>query len=314
MKDAEDAKKEVVAKREEKMLISEQQQVLNESRISLDNATAVQVTDDDIQNVFQLKLDIAPAADITETIEVLPEIDLLKSEEPIEVKSHEEREVDNLFSFIGDIDPNLRTAQIEGADTLALMADNLFDEIENMFEDDEEDNEILESEDEFSQDDQVSVAESIEHTDLKSNMGSMDIKRVLRNNPLVNSEEERRRNSVVDPNQTWSMLDYAEKYFLAANTKKTKYLDVLLQFTRENIQQPILQSTMDHELSKPALEAFSLIKQITSSEERLLVHGRSIQRLVQMGLKTPELRDEILVHLCRQVTDNDKEQPSNWYL
>lgn len=161
-------------------------------------------------------------------------IDLLKvPDDAVECKSKEESEVDNLFAFIGDFDPTLRMAQIEGADTLELMATNLFEEIDGLFEDAVDE---IEEEDEDYEDDEVGenvyqTADSIndmeDNADSQglgshSNIGSMDLKRVLKNNPLVNAEEARNRSSVtvIDPNQKWTMVDFAEKFFFSTPGKK----------------------------------------------------------------------------------------------
>jgi hypothetical protein len=185
----------------------------------------VQSTDDEIQKVFEpVKYDSAHS-DYLESLS----IDLLRvPDEPVEGKSQEESEVDNLFAFIGDFDPTLRTAQMDGADTLALMANNLFDEIEGLFEEEEEE---LEDEDEEYQEEEESYHSSQDSESQllsgdNSHMGSMEMKRVLRNNPLVNAEEARNRASItdMDPNQKWTMIDFAEKFFFATPGKKVSTL------------------------------------------------------------------------------------------
>jgi hypothetical protein len=209
------------------------QRSMTEIQMSLGAATGIkdiyakdtlQATDEEIQNQFEsVDYNSAPPAREASAI------DLLKvHEDAVEGRSKEESEVDNLFAFIGDFDPTLRTAQIEGADTLELMATNLFDEIDGLFEEEEELEEEKEEEEYYSEDDAIIGEEDEDEEDNShglgsySNMGSMDLKRVLRNNPLVNAEEARNRASVtgIDPNQKWTMVDFADKYFYSGLGKK----------------------------------------------------------------------------------------------
>jgi hypothetical protein len=74
----------------------------------------------------------------------------------------------------------------------------------------------------------------------------------------------------------------------------------------------MLQETFDENLSKSAIDCSVYIRTIVGGDATVNSH-RTIQKVCQIGLDTIEMRDEILIQLCRQVTENLKESPKNWY-
>jgi hypothetical protein len=75
---------------------------------------------------------------------------------------------------------------------------------------------------------------------------------------------------------------------------------------------PILQETFDANLSRTAIDCSVDIQRFQSNGDASSSAHRIIQKICQVGLDTAEMRDEILIQLCRQVTENTKESPKNW--
>jgi hypothetical protein len=85
----------------------------------------------------------------------------------------------------------------------------------------------------------------------------------------------------------------------------------LISHTTKNILSPMLQETFDANLSKTAIDCFTAIQILLGGAGAGITHGL-IQNVCQIGLDSIVMRDEILIQLCRQVTQNPKESPRNW--
>ncbi|XP_071955407.1 uncharacterized protein [Antedon mediterranea] len=89
--------------------------------------------------------------------------------------------------------------------------------------------------------------------------------------------------------------------------RKPVSLAHMLSWTKEPIKKPMLM-TRDKEVKREALESFKLI-QCYMSDKKLKGFTRetSILELTTRGWKKPKLRDEIFIQLCKQTTDNRRD-------
>lgn len=89
-------------------------------------------------------------------------------------------------------------------------------------------------------------------------------------------------------------------------------VDELFRYTAKNMMNPVLQETFDVNLTKTAIDCSIDIHRLLSSGDSNA--HRIIQKVCQVGLDIIEMRDEILIQLCLQVTKNPKESTKNWYI
>ncbi|KAJ3090132.1 cytochrome c oxidase subunit 1 [Quaeritorhiza haematococci] len=251
-------------------------------------------------------------------VPVIPELDLLKEVE--EKVTKEEGAVEDMFSFLGEFDPSKRKAQFKGSDALVRMALNLTSEIDALFNDipapaapKQGQQLAMEAAKSGSREELRGGVEKVEKVEggvgeksKEEEEGQVKPKQ-MKSNPLLKKDlvaildEE-----IINYNSAeCSMQTYAERYFetqvqkagtLSKLTQKIKTVDVddLLRYTKKT---PIGPSVL-----------FKVLEpNVRKGEDPF----QALHEIIAIGIEMPELRDEILVQMCKQVT-TPKDVPKTW--
>lgn len=100
---------------------------------------------------------------------------------------------------------------------------------------------------------------------------------------------------------------YALKYFTTQRRglfRRKVPIEKMLEYQKDAIPGPLL--NLSPALHKDAVKCFKLLQNILSSKGTLLDSFDDIQSLLEKGIRTGSLRDEILVQSCKQLTKNPK--------
>ncbi|KAJ3157501.1 cytochrome c oxidase subunit 1, partial [Irineochytrium annulatum] len=161
--------------------------------------------------------------------------------------------------------------------------------------------------------------------------------RGLKANPLVKTNGRGSTESIsgvfaaggkINPNSSeWSMVAFAEKNFEIHEKKKQKGLlgigkrtkpqlqdlDEMLRHTRHNITMSITRIPNNEGLQSVAVECFKNVqKAMDPNAKKQDESVQIIQNILTNGLDHPELRDEILVQIIKQMTPPLSDAPKGW--
>ncbi|RKP10231.1 Rho GTPase activation protein [Thamnocephalis sphaerospora] len=110
-----------------------------------------------------------------------------------------------------------------------------------------------------------------------------------------------------DPMLQFQIDGFAKKHFAIHKKgifRRKVPVEKMLQWTKESLKLPLL--TLNKNVHRDALKIFKIIQRIMGDRQRM--RGSTalddIQWLLDRGLQQSELRDEIYVQLCKQVTNN----------
>ncbi|RKP26474.1 Rho GTPase activation protein [Syncephalis pseudoplumigaleata] len=114
-----------------------------------------------------------------------------------------------------------------------------------------------------------------------------------------------------DPTIPLQIDGFAKKHFATHKKgllRRKVPVEKMLQWSKESLKLPLL--ALDKNAHRDALKIFKIIQRIMGDRPR--VRGSTavedIQWVLERGLQQPELRDEIYVQLCKQVTANPSRQ------
>ncbi|KAI8853564.1 P-loop containing nucleoside triphosphate hydrolase protein [Chytridium lagenaria] len=230
--------------------------------------------------------------------------------------------VDDLFSFLGDF---------SAANDLAKLAANLTSEIDSMLASTpltvenkepalEEEAEILE----INTTRENLPGSAHESQELYS-ASSPSRARGLKANPLIKKEgsSESLSGGKINPHSPeWSMTAFAEKNFELHEKKKQKSLLLLgkkatkggLQGVDEMLRHTKYNSASSREnLQTYAVECFKNVQKAMDPSKKADECVQAIQATITYGLEHPELRDEILVQIIKQMTPpTGNDQQKGW--
>ncbi|KAJ3321192.1 hypothetical protein HDV06_004535 [Boothiomyces sp. JEL0866] len=102
---------------------------------------------------------------------------------------------------------------------------------------------------------------------------------------------------------------YAKKYFATHRKglfRRKVPVQKMLVYQKDSINAPLLQ--LAHTLSKDAVKCFKLLQKILTAKGELIDSFAEIQALLEKGIRTGSLRDEIFVQMCKQLTQNPKPE------
>ncbi|ORX96660.1 hypothetical protein K493DRAFT_336817 [Basidiobolus meristosporus CBS 931.73] len=110
-----------------------------------------------------------------------------------------------------------------------------------------------------------------------------------------------------------------QKYFAVHKKgifRRKVSMEKLLQWSKESLKQPLL--ILSKPVQKDALKCFKIIQKVMGdrSHTRGASHNKEIQWMLERAIDEGELRDEIYVQLCKQLTHNPNNQSNfnGWQL
>ncbi|TPX50841.1 hypothetical protein SeLEV6574_g00644 [Synchytrium endobioticum] len=247
-----------------------------------------------------------------------------------EISSDDDGGVEDLFSFLGDFkDERKKPARaMKGAALLADMADMLTSEIDAMFDDNKKPpNGIVTS----------SVLMNLFNKTPAVAAAAEPRVRKLANNPLMRAAA--KDHHVSDENvasdkfnynaREWLLKTYAERHFeshvpiaksstLLTLRKKVKTvgptdIDEMLVHTKNPITFSMTRLPRNERVLDAAIDCFKwLLKAMEPAQKQAEVAFTAIQNIITNGLEIPEVRDEIYIQICRQVTAPKSGSPPGW--
>ncbi|KAJ3256257.1 hypothetical protein HK103_005620 [Boothiomyces macroporosus] len=102
---------------------------------------------------------------------------------------------------------------------------------------------------------------------------------------------------------------YAKKYFATHRKglfRRKVPVQKMLVYQKDTINGPLLQ--LAPTLNKDAVKCFKLLQKILQAKGELIDSFSEIQALLEKGIRTGSLRDEIFVQMCKQLSQNPKPE------
>jgi hypothetical protein len=163
-----------------------------------------------------------------------------------------------------------------------------------------------------------------------SGVGAVDKPRHVRNNLLLKKmfSENQDGNKENEEKGDFSMRAFAEKHidchpkatgtfatFRKGKTGASLTVDEMLCYFKGSIPAPMIKSAdgLESKIFDLAIESWKNINKILEigakrADEVLPI----LHRIMEAGIQTPELRDELFVQICRQLTPNPSLSMKNW--
>jgi len=232
--------------------------------------------------------------------------------------------VDDLFSFLDAFEGDIK--DINAASKADAVINNMFDDLDNLF------NEV------FEEDKKEKEKKENKANDAEEVVMPKELMNLAQPEPEPEKVEEVEFTYQVPKIPLWamqqeekveidyysdeySMKTYAEKNFEAQSKTVGTFrgkaikmdLEEMLCYTKNPINISITQFGKGYErYSVLAVEIFkSLQKVLENNPKKLDETLASIISIIRTGIENPDIRDEILVQICKQVTAPEKP-PKNW--
>ncbi|KAJ3341766.1 cytochrome c oxidase subunit 1 [Gonapodya sp. JEL0774] len=227
-------------------------------------------------------------------------------------ESPETAALDNLFAFLGDFQqPNQGKPAKPKNEDLSRMFDNLNAEIGQMTIKRKQTQKVPDSEENLAQ-----------------SGTNLALEKKLRSNGRIKDLVEMGSADSIDAKDNFdinapefSMKAYGEKYFefhsktSGTLAKKTKMLDIqdMLTYTKDVIPMSICRlPALGEKLVEIPCETFKLLFKVLEANWKKPDDAfAAAKKIITIGIEYPELRDEIFVQICRQVSEPAKV-PKNW--
>ncbi|ORX81933.1 hypothetical protein BCR32DRAFT_219808 [Anaeromyces robustus] len=234
--------------------------------------------------------------------------------------------VDDLFSFLDAFDADIK--DINAATKADAVINNMFDDLDNLF------NEVLE-EDKKEKEKKEKNAEKEEVVIMPEEL--MNLAQPEPEPEKVEPEEveftyqvpkipiwamqQEEKVEIDYYSEEYSMQTYAEKNFeiqsknvgtFRGKSVKMEWSE-MLSYTKNPITISITQFSKGYErYAVLSLELFKLLQKILENNPKKTEETlQAISTIIRAGIENPDIRDEILVQICKQVTAPEKP-PKNW--
>ncbi|KAL6628638.1 P-loop containing nucleoside triphosphate hydrolase protein [Neocallimastix sp. 'constans'] len=235
--------------------------------------------------------------------------------------------VDDLFSFLDAFEGDIK--DINAASKADAVINNMFDDLDNLF------NEVFEEDKKEKEKKEKAVTIGEEHVVMPEELKNLaqpepepekvepeevEFNYQVPKIPLWAMQEEEKV-EIDYYSEEYSMQTYAEKNFEIQSknvgTFRGKSIKMewneMLSYTKYPISISITQFSKGYErYAALSLELFKLLQKILENNQKKVDETLSaIITIIHTGIENPDIRDEILVQICKQVTAPEKP-PKNW--
>ncbi|TPX36113.1 hypothetical protein SmJEL517_g01598 [Synchytrium microbalum] len=227
--------------------------------------------------------------------------------------------VDDLFSFLGDFNNDKKkAAPLKGAALLANMADMLTSEIDSMFDDGPPKPSSQNMSPGYALLNLMKPVAAAAAEPKVKKLTNNPLARAAANKPMNGSDENLPEKFNYNARE-WLLKTYAEHHFeshapsaksgtILTLRKQPKAMaptdiDEMLVYTKQPITFSMTCLPRNERVLDAAIECFKwLLKALDPTQKKTEEGFVCIQNIITTGLEMPELRDEIFVQICRQVT------------
>jgi hypothetical protein len=80
-------------------------------------------------------------------------------------------------------------------------------------------------------------------------------------------------------------------------------VEEMLKFQKDALRSPLL-LTINKENQKEAIKCFKLVQKVMGDRASKEINHADLKTLVNIGIRKGEMRDEIYVQVCKQISEN----------